>query len=102
MKIATKVDDKKRHVTFALEGELDVHQVKGLKSTISEAIVAGDWSYAIDLAKVGYLDSSGLGMLVYLKKEITRQGGRLQLLNVAESIRSVFQLTRLDEFFGLK
>ncbi|RCK78655.1 MAG: hypothetical protein OZSIB_1182 [Candidatus Ozemobacter sibiricus] len=102
MKIETRVDETHRTVTCSLDGELDVHQVKGLKSTISETIHPGDWTYIIDLAKVGYLDSSGLGMLVYLRKEITRQGGRLQLLNVTESIRNVFSLTKLDEFFGLK
>lgn len=102
MKIESHVDKAEKQVTFHIEGELDVHQVKVLKSTISEAITTGDWSYIIDLGKVVYLDSSGLGMLVYLKKEITRQGGKLLLINMSEGIRSVFQLTKLDDFFGIK
>ena len=102
VKIESQIDATHQKATFLLEGELDVHQVKNLKSIITEVIAPGEWTYNIDMARVVYLDSSGLGMLVYLKKEIQRQGGQLHLLNITDSIRSVFQLTKLDDFFGIK
>ncbi|OIP29941.1 hypothetical protein AUK22_02635 [bacterium CG2_30_54_10] len=102
MKIESHVDKEKQQATFLIEGELDVHQVKILKSTVTEAVTSGNWTYTIDLQKVIYLDSSGLGMLVFLKKEIVRRGGKLKLTNLGDGIRSVFQLTKLDDFFGIK
>jgi anti-sigma B factor antagonist len=53
------------------------------------------------MEKVAYLDSSGLGMLVYIKKEIGRHNGKLKILNLNEQVLNVFKLTKLDEFFEI-
>lgn len=102
MKIDTKVDDKTKTVTCCLDGELDVHHGKLLKNSVGDLLsTSPDWTYVIDLQKVNYIDSSGLGILVFLKKEVNKVGGQFKIINVSESIRSVFQLTKLDEYFGI-
>lgn len=102
MKIKTTNDPEKKLKTYLLDGELDVHQVKVLKSTIMGDLEdAKDWNFTLDLKEIGYLDSSGLGILVYLKKEIGRQGGKLRLINLRDQVLSVFKLTKLEDFFEL-
>lgn len=101
MKIECRVDKELKTKTFTLEGELDVHNVKNLKSEVSEALESESWSYILDMDKVSYLDSSGLGMLVYIKKEIGHSCGSLKIINIQAPVLNVFKLTRLDEFFDL-
>ncbi|HNW33332.1 MAG TPA: STAS domain-containing protein [Candidatus Ozemobacteraceae bacterium] len=101
MKIEFQVNAVSQRKTFILDGELDVHQAKTLKSVVMEAIEEGVWTYVIEMGRVGYIDSSGLGMLVYLKKEILRNQGRLVISKPTEAVLNVFRLTKLNEFFEL-
>ncbi|MEW6708966.1 MAG: STAS domain-containing protein [Candidatus Riflebacteria bacterium] len=101
MKIERKRDESKKLKIFSIEGELDVHHVKNLKSEILEELEPAGWVYELNMDKVTYLDSSGLGMLVYLKKEISKHEGRLVISNLHEPVRNVFSLTKLDSFFEI-
>ncbi len=102
MKIDCQIDNNTKTKTFVLEGELDVHNVKKLKSAVSESLEdENGWTYILDMGEVSYLDSSGLGMLVYIKKEISHEKGDLKIINIQSQVFNVFKLTRLDEFFNL-
>ncbi|MBF0409595.1 MAG: STAS domain-containing protein [Candidatus Riflebacteria bacterium] len=101
MKIDSRIEDKEKKKFFFLDGEFDIHQTKELRSRIMEELNDGDWSYIMDLRRVFYMDSSGLGMLVYLRKEINRRGGKLVIEGLNESVLNVFRMTRLDDFFEL-
>lgn len=101
MKIERKIDNEGKRKIFSIEGELDVHNVKSLKSEIVDSIEQEGWSYILDMEKVSYLDSSGLGMLVYIKKELHRNSSELRIINLKNSVMNVFKLTKLDEYFKL-
>lgn len=101
MKIECQIDNEQKIKVFHVEGELDVHHVKNLKSEIMDSIESTGWTYELNMNKVSYLDSSGLGMLVYIKKEIGRHNGKLRILNLNEPVLNVFRLTKLDEFFEI-
>ncbi len=101
MKIERKRDDANRIKVFLISGELDVHHVKNLKSELLEELEPPGWTYELNMDKVTYLDSSGLGMLVYLKKEIVKHEGKLKISNLHEPVLNVFKLTKLDSFFEI-
>ena len=102
LQIESKTDRKQKSVLYLLDGELDVQQAKELRSKVAEELIEEpEWTYILDMSRVSYLDSSGLGMLVYLKKEVSRRSGKLLLSGLQESVANVFRLTRLDEFFEL-
>lgn len=101
MKIERKRDDANKQKVFFIDGELDVHHVKNLKAEILEELEPPGWVYELNMDKVTYLDSSGLGMLVYLKKEIVKHEGRLVITNLHEPVLNVFKLTKLDSFFEI-
>lgn len=102
MKIERKIDEANQIKIFQIEGELDVHHVKNLKAEILEALEPPGWTYELDMDRVAYLDSSGLGMLVYLKKEIIKHEGKLKISNLHEPVLNVFKLTKLDSFFEIE
>lgn len=101
VKIEHTIDNANKKKVFFIDGELDVHHVKNLKSEILEELEPSGWSYELNMDKVTYLDSSGLGMLVYIKKEIIKHEGRLIISNLHEPVLNVFKLTKLDSFFEI-
>jgi len=87
-------------VTVAdVEGQLIVGNRQELKQTVLEELEQGGRKFVIDFEHTGYIDSSGLGVLVSLSKKIREQGGELRLANLNEDLRTLFELTKLDTLF---
>jgi N-acetylglucosaminyldiphosphoundecaprenol N-acetyl-beta-D-mannosaminyltransferase len=55
----------------------------------------------LNLAQTDFLDSSAIGTLVALCKQARERGGNLWLTNVPGTIRQVFSLLRLEQFFTI-
>jgi anti-sigma B factor antagonist len=56
----------------------------------------------LDLGKLEYMTSTGLGLFLSLHQEVREFGGRLHLLNVREPIYELFALTRLDGILDVR
>ncbi len=94
--------DNRDGVSFVrLAGELrgadDAHWFGRLKAFLDEP----DARLIMDLEKVTYINSSGLGKLVQLAARANSQGGRLILSNASPFVRGVIQATGLNRFFEL-
>ena len=86
---------------IAVEGQLIVGNRQELKQTVLDALEDGARKFLIDFAGTGYIDSSGLGVLVSLSKKIREHGGELRLANLNDDLRSLFELTKLDTLFQI-
>lgn len=86
---------------IAVEGQLIVGNRQELKQTVLDALENGARKFLIDFAGTGYIDSSGLGVLVSLSKKIREHGGELRLANLNDDLRSLFELTKLDTLFQI-
>jgi anti-sigma B factor antagonist len=84
-----------------VEGQLIVGNRQELKQQVLEQLENGDRKFVIDFAKTGYIDSSGLGVLVSLSKKIREQGGELRLSSLNDDLRTLFELTKLDTLFRI-
>ncbi len=86
-----------------LEGHLTIigHGSGTLRRAIRHLIEEGRRNFVLNLARVSYVDSSGLGELVASLLAITRAGGQLKLLNVRENVREVMEVTRLQTVFEI-
>lgn len=84
-----------------VEGQLIVGNRQELKQKVLEQLESGDRKFVVDFANTGYIDSSGLGVLVSLSKKIREQGGELRLSNLNEDLRTLFELTKLDTLFRI-
>jgi anti-anti-sigma factor len=47
------------------------------------------------------MDSSGAGTMVLVKRELEREGRSMVLIGLQPRVRSVFEITRLDQFFRI-
>ena len=84
-----------------VEGQLIVGNRQELKQQVLDQLESGDRKFVIDFANTGYIDSSGLGVLVSLSKKIREQGGELRLSSLNEDLRTLFELTKLDTLFKI-
>ena len=84
-----------------IDGQLIVGNRQELKQKMLEALEAGARKLLVDFTKTGYIDSSGLGVLVSLSKKIREQGGELRLAALNEDLRTLFELTKLDTLFQI-
>src|SRR5881394_611065 len=93
--------DKSGVVVVGVEGQLIVGNRQELKQKVLDALEDGSRKFVIDFSKTGYIDSSGLGVLVSLSKKIREQGGELRLANLNDDLKTLFELTKLDTLFQI-
>ena len=72
-------------------------QFKDMMKAIGEA---GQPRIVLDMAQVGFVDSSGLGAVVAAMKMIGREK-TLELSGLTPTVAKVFRLTRLDSVFKI-
>ncbi|GAB3085295.1 STAS domain-containing protein [Micromonospora schwarzwaldensis] len=79
-----------------VRGELDMATSPQLHEALQRLVDAGTRQVVVDLAGVGFMDSSGLGALVVMFKALREAGGRLVLAAVRPPVRSVLAVTSVD------
>jgi len=70
-------------------------------SQVQAAISDGATRIVFDLTGVDYLDSAGLGMLVYTYGVLNEKNGTLRLCGVTPRVLSLLQLTKTDGFLNI-
>lgn len=84
-----------------VDGQLIVGNRQELKKKVLDELEQGGRKFLVDFTETGYIDSSGLGVLVSLSKKIREQGGELRLSSLNEDLRTLFELTKLDTLFRI-
>ncbi|WP_441176281.1 STAS domain-containing protein [Micromonospora sp. SD12] len=79
-----------------VRGELDMATSPQLREGLRRLVDGGDRQVVVDLAEVGFMDSSALGALVVNFKALREVGGRLCLAAVQPAVRSVLTVTSVD------
>lgn len=58
-------------------------------------------NYVIDLARVDFMDSAGLGALIAVLKRVTERGGDMKVASLQKKPRMVFEITRAYKVFEI-
>lgn len=82
------------------ENRLDTNLVTDFKSKFAEFVKNGNANLVINMSSVQFIDSSMLGTLISLLKEVGTHG-EIKLCNLMKNVKLVFQITRLDKIFGI-
>jgi anti-sigma B factor antagonist len=101
MSFTFRKDEDKGVIVLGVDGQLIVGNRHELKQKVLDALEAGDRKFLIDFTSTGYIDSSGLGVLVSLSKKIRESSGELRLAGLNEDLRTLFELTKLDSLFAI-
>ena len=87
-------------LTLALEGRLDTSTAPQLEAELKRGI-DGVTELNFDFAKLEYLSSAGLRVLLAAQKVMNRQGS-MTICNVNETIMEVFEITGFVDIFTIR
>ena len=82
-------------------GEMDLYNAFRLKDVVSGMIAKQIREYVINLEKVEYMDSSGIGALLFVHAELKKRGMILRIANVKGAVKRVIELTKLSGYLPI-
>lgn len=96
----TVSDEAGKIVVRMSEKRLDAAIAGEFKDTVRPHVAARGPDLVLDLAAVEFLDSSGLGAVIALRKALP-DGRRMVLRGLTPNVDRVFRLTRMDKVFDI-
>jgi anti-sigma B factor antagonist len=100
MELRQKLVDSAIRV-IAVIGEMDMYNSHELKAVVTNHFVARKGPLILDLAELRYIDSSGVGVLIYVFTQARRGSIPIWFANVHGTVRRVIELTSLLNFFPI-
>ena len=89
-------DDVSRVLTVAPQGELDHCMAERIRNTIDATVLKTDAKVVVfDLSEVGFMDSSGIGMMIGRYKFMKRRGVRVR--GMRQPVERVFRMSGLGQ-----
>jgi len=88
--VATDIDPS----TVALEGEIDAHTAPELAARYAE-LPGGDGDFSIDMSRVGFMDSSGLRVVIELHQRAEEAQRRLVLRSPSQPVSRLIEVSGL-------
>ncbi|MFY9279885.1 MAG: STAS domain-containing protein [Caldicoprobacterales bacterium] len=73
-----------------------------IKKQVYDFINPDDTVLVVDLSKVDFIDSSGLGLLISFLKHMKSRGGKVVLEYPKLGVQKLLEMTRIDELFEVK
>ncbi len=80
--------------------ELDAGNTAEFKRDIAPALEANT-KVVLDLSKLRFLDSSGLGSFLSCLRKLNSRGGDLKLCGMSQQVRMVIELVRMHRIFDI-
>jgi len=98
---AVPMPSKDRPNVLPLEGEIDLHVSPSLTAALNRMIDEKPKQLVVDLSRVAYIDSAGLAALIEGMQKVEAYGGQFALADLQETVRSIFEIARLDQVFRI-
>jgi anti-sigma B factor antagonist len=85
-----------------LVGEIDVYTAPRLRQALIDLVSQGATDIVVDMDRVDFLDSTGLGVLVGGLKRVKSAEGDLRLVVTQDRIMKIFDITGLSKVFPIR
>lgn len=84
-----------------VNGEMDLYNSYKLKELVMKMLEKKVQNFIINLEHVDYIDSSGIGALIYICSTIKKMNLKLSITNIHGSVKKVIELTKLMGYFPI-
>lgn len=84
-------------LVLRLVGELDLSNIDGLRSEIEPLLQDRPDRVAVDVAKLEFIDSQGIALLLTLAERVPH----FQVRNPSDAVRRIIDITALGEALGV-
>lgn len=98
-----RIDTRRTGDAFVISphGDVDMDRSPSLRGALMNAQRDRPGRIIVDLAGVGYMDSSGVATLVEAVQKGAKAGTRIILCAMNDRVRSIFEIARLDSVFTI-
>jgi len=86
---------------LSLQGRLDLATASKLKELSRDIISKKNCKLILNMQKIDFINSSGLGALVSILKDARSSGGEIKLTNLAPYVKEIFDITQLSSIFNI-
>ena len=101
MNLDVETETKSGKNVVTLRGEIDVYTAPRLRQTLIDLVEGGATDIVVDMEKVDFLDSTGLGVLVGGLKRVKDREGSMKLVATQDRILKIFDITGLSKVFPM-
>jgi anti-sigma B factor antagonist len=85
-----------------LTGHLNLgNELMSLEAAVKRAIQEGARKLVIDVTKLEYIDSAGIGMLVGCNGQMDRAGGKMRVAGAHSAVAKAFEVVHMDRIMSL-
>ena len=84
-----------------VNGEMDLYNSYKLKELVMKMLEKNVKNFIINLEQVDYIDSSGIGALIYICSTMKKMNLKFAISNVHGSVKKVIELTKLMGYFPI-
>ncbi|MGM9950567.1 MAG: STAS domain-containing protein [Lysinibacillus sp.] len=85
-----------------VEGEIDTFTAPILREELDSIRINEGLVIELDLSKVSYMDSTGLGIFVAFYKKVVREKGEFKLVGLTDRLVRLFEITGLSELMNIE
>ena len=86
-------------IVIDLAGSLDIYTAPDFKTFLQANVNSEHNKVIVNMEKLNYIDSSGIGMLIKSLNYMKEWNGQLQLANLKESLQKIFKVAGLTAYF---
>jgi anti-sigma B factor antagonist len=86
-------------VTIAIGKALDFRSAPEFKALCQQLVQDGTHTFILDFTDTGILDSTGLGSIFSIYRQVSPEGGQVVFASVSRPVQVVVQLTRTYKVF---
>jgi anti-sigma B factor antagonist len=88
-------------VRVRMTGDLNAHADETLADAYARVAALGPRTVSLDFGKVGYINSTGIALVVRLLADARRDGRTVRAVGLTEHYREIFRITRLSDFMEI-
>ncbi len=97
------VDERRGDATVVTpQGEVDIATAGHLRDRVDEVIDGSTGAVVVDLTRVSFIDSTGLGVLIGARKRCEADGRAFRVVVAEARILKIFEITGLTELFDIR
>ena len=98
---ATPLLHQNRPNVLPLEGDINLYVSPAVTESLNAMIKKKPERIVIDLSRATYIDSSGVAALILAMQEVEAYGGKFFSSGLQETLRSIFEISRLERVFRI-
>lgn len=84
-----------------VSGDVDLSNAEEVKNAIETAMAAGAKEIVVDLRQVGFMDSTGLRVMIESHEKLEADGGKLAIVASEGPIERLFEITALHRYLSV-